>query len=342
MQLDLNLLTVLDALLEEGSVMGAADRLHLSSPAVSRSLGRIRKLTGDDILVRTGRTMTPTPYALAVREQVSDLVRQADAVLAPSRDLNLPTLERTFTLQCHDALTTALAPPLLASVGEQAPGVRLRFLTEPSTDTDDLRHGRVDLEIGADAPTQPEFRTRTIGADRLAVIMRRDHPYAGRLTLTSYAEQPHILVSRRGRLTDPIDDQLAAHGLRRRVQATVGTTASALHIVARSNAILTGPAATNRPLIEALALVTEPMPLTVPPAPIVTVWHHRYDTDKAHAWLRAEVAAAIAGAVDQPDHDQSDQDRPDDHARDRIGAGGRERPEGTDRQQRSERADRQN
>src|SRR3954471_15354795 len=99
MQLDLNLLTVLDALLEEGSVLGAADRLHLSSPAVSRSLGRIRKLTGDDILVRTGRTMTPTPYALAIREQVSGLVRQANAVLAPSRDLNVAALERIFTLQ---------------------------------------------------------------------------------------------------------------------------------------------------------------------------------------------------------------------------------------------------
>src|SRR5688500_18733448 len=99
MQLDLNLLTALHALLEEGSVTGAADRLRLSAPAVSRNLGRIRRLTGDDILVRTGRTMTPTPYALAVREQVAELVRQANAVLAPSRELDLAALERTFTLQ---------------------------------------------------------------------------------------------------------------------------------------------------------------------------------------------------------------------------------------------------
>src|SRR3954471_24657706 len=111
--LDLNLLTALDALLEEGSVMGAADRLHLSSPAISRTLGRLRKLTGDDILVRTGRTMTPTPHALAVRAQVSDLVRQPQAVLAPSRELDLAALDRTFTLQCHDALASALAPRLL-------------------------------------------------------------------------------------------------------------------------------------------------------------------------------------------------------------------------------------
>ena len=85
MQADLNLLTVLDALLEEGSVMGAAERLHLSSPAVSRTLGRIRKVTGDDILVRTGHTMTPTPYALGIREEVNRLVRQANAVLTPAQ-----------------------------------------------------------------------------------------------------------------------------------------------------------------------------------------------------------------------------------------------------------------
>jgi DNA-binding transcriptional LysR family regulator len=79
-QLDLNLLVVLNALLEEGSVMGAAERLHLSSPAISRSLGRLRKLTGDDILVRAGRTMVPTPYATAIRDEVRQLLSQAHDV----------------------------------------------------------------------------------------------------------------------------------------------------------------------------------------------------------------------------------------------------------------------
>lgn len=76
MQLDLNLLAALDALLEEGSVAGAAARLHVTAPAMSRSLGRIRRTTGDQILVRTGRTMTPTPYAIAVRQQVHELLHE--------------------------------------------------------------------------------------------------------------------------------------------------------------------------------------------------------------------------------------------------------------------------
>src|SRR5690242_9139367 len=108
MQLDLNLLAALDALLEEGSVAGAADRMHVTSPAMSRTLGRIRKATKDQILVRTGRTMTPTPYALAVRAEVHRLVQQAHAVLAPASALDLGTLGRTFTLQWHDAVTSAV------------------------------------------------------------------------------------------------------------------------------------------------------------------------------------------------------------------------------------------
>ncbi|WP_067499621.1 LysR family transcriptional regulator [Actinoplanes sp. TFC3] len=297
MQLDLNLLTVLDALLEEGSVQGAADRLRLSSPAVSRSLGRIRRLTGDDILVRTGRTMTPTPYALAVREQVGDLVRQAATVLAPSRELNLADLERTFTLQCHDALATSLAPPLLATIMRVAPGVRVRFLAEPAFDTDDLRHGRTDLEIGASGPSQPEFRTETVGRDRVVVVRRGNHPYGGKLDLAAYAAHPHVLVSRRGRLTDAVDDILAAHGLRRRVLAAVATAATAMHLINRSDSLLTVPQATWRPLIDAFGLVTEPLPVEVPQPPIVCSWHQRYDTDTAHAWLRSQVGAALQATL---------------------------------------------
>ncbi len=297
MQLDLNLLTVLDALLAEESVGGAAHQLRRSAPAVSRSLGRLRKLTGDDILVRTGRGMTPTPYALAVREQVGELLRQSNQVLAPSRKLDLDRLDRVFTIRCHDALAAALAPHLVADIVAEAPGVRLRLLAEASVDTDELRHGRVDLEIGATVPALPEIRHEVVDHDRFVVLMRREHPLAGRLDLAGYAAQQHVLVSRRGRLTDPVDTLLESLGLRRQVLAAVGTTATAVNIVASSDVLLTGPGMACRPLIEAFGLLAVRPPLALPPVQVVCAWHQRSDTDPAHSWLRDRVRSAFASTL---------------------------------------------
>ncbi len=287
MQLDLNLLTALDALLEEGSVGAAAERLRLSEPAMSRTLGRIRRATGDHILVRTGRTMTPTPYALAVRAEVHTLVQQAHAVLAPARDLELGALERTFTLRCHDAVTTAIGPGLLNAVRAQASGVRLRFLGEASTDSNELRHGQVDLEIGSSEPVLPEIRFEIIGHDRLVAVVRPEHPWArGRLTLERYANAQHIIVSRRGRLRDPIDDALERFGLRRAVVASAPTGTAALQFVCQNDLMVSVPQFVSQPVVVSLNLRTRPIPLALQPVPIIQAWHQRHDADKAHAWLR--------------------------------------------------------
>src|SRR3954467_15407192 len=229
MQLDLNLLAALDALLEEGSVAGAAERLHVTAPAMSRSLGRIRRTTGDQILVRTGRTMTPTPYAIAIREQVHELLQQVQGVLAPSRELDLATLERTFTLRWHDSLVALSGPTLLSAVRGQAPGVRLRFVAESSIDTPELRRGEVDLEANANRPGAPDIRAENVGETRLVIVVRQGHPLTRRsVTAKRYAAAEHVTVSRRGNLSNAVDDVLARLGLTRRVVATAPTEAAAL------------------------------------------------------------------------------------------------------------------
>ncbi|WP_420597127.1 LysR family transcriptional regulator [Deinococcus sp.] len=294
MQLDMNLLTALDILLEEQSVGGAAFRLNLSEPAMSRTLGRIRRVTGDAILVRTGRSMTPTPYALAVQEEVHTLVERARALLKPEGLLDLATLERTFTLRCHDTITAALGAGLLSAVMAQAPGVRLRFLAEASTDTQELRHGQIDLEIGAAAPSLPELCAETLGSSKLVVAMRTGHPGAGKaLTLSQYAAARHLTVSRRGRLSDPIDDALAAHNLTRTVVATAPTSTAALRCIGHSDVMVVIPQHLCQPLVSALGLCTLPLPLELRPVPIIQVWHQRSQNDQAHRWLRAQVRAVM-------------------------------------------------
>lgn len=304
MQLDLNLLTALDALLEEGSVTDAAARLHVSAPAMSRTLGRIRRATGDQILVRTGRTMTPTPRALALRATVHELVQQAQAVLSPQTEVDLARLERTFILKWHDALAAAAGPALLRALRTQAPGVRLRFLAEGATDTHDPRRGDIDLEATSSEPSSPEIRHEIMGHDRLVLAMRPGHPLAGgAVALEDYAVAEHITVSRRGRLRDPVDDALQALGLTRRVVVAAPTNATALQFVRHHDLVVAVPELVSRPLLDDLGLRVRPLPtpLAMPAIPIYVAWHQRYDNDPAHTWLRGQARTALRGVCATPE-----------------------------------------
>jgi DNA-binding transcriptional LysR family regulator len=296
---DLNLLIALDALLEENSVAAAADRLHLSPPAMSRTLSRIRRATGDDILVRSGRTMTPTPRALELREETRELVRRATAVLTPPRALDLGTLDRVFTIRSHDALAAALAPPLTAAAGTAAPHIQFRLLAEPSADVADLARGHTDLEIGATAPSSPEIAAETIGTDRVAAVFRAGHLLAdGDLTSQRLAAADHVTVSRRGRLHGVIDDALAEQGLTRRVVAALPTSSAALDLVAQTDLVTAVAEQACRPAWTRLGLIARPFPFALPPVPVILSWHHRNDTDPAHAWLRAQIRHALRTILD--------------------------------------------
>ncbi|MBV1941204.1 LysR family transcriptional regulator [Streptomyces sp. BV286] len=301
MQLDLNLLTALDALLEEGSVAGAAARLHVTAPAMSRSLGRIRKVTGDQILVRTGRHMTPTIHALAIRTEVHALVQQAHQLLSPQTELDLATLERVFTVRWHDALTTTCGTALVAAVHRQAPGVRLRLTAEPGDDTPELRRGTVDLASSAGPPTQPDVHHRLIGRDRLVIAVRPDHPLTEQpVTTERFAAADHLTVSRRGRLHDPIDDALTALGHERRVIASAPTTTTALQLARDTDLVVTLPDAATRPIRHQLGLTTLPLPLELPEVPLHLLWHQRHDNDPAHTWLRETATRTLQALFTPP------------------------------------------
>jgi DNA-binding transcriptional LysR family regulator len=295
-QLDFNLLRALDVLLDEGSVGGAADRLHLSQAAMSRTLARIRKATGDGILVRSGRAMVPTPYAVAVRNQVHALVEQVQSVLTPAHDLVLDQLDTTFTLRCHDTATNALAPGLVQRVRSEAPGVRLRFLAETDADDDGLRSGRTDIEIGSGSGSASDIASTLLGSERLSVAMRAGHPLSGQtLTTHRYVGAEHITISRRGRLEDPVDGLLRDRGLTRRVVASAPTSTSALRIVRDTDAVTAVPEVFSATDIQSLGLVTAPFPFDLPEVPVAMRWHTRNENDPAHRWLRGIVTELLGG-----------------------------------------------
>ncbi|WP_406007175.1 LysR family transcriptional regulator [Streptomyces sp. NBC_00637] len=288
--IDLNLLLALDVLLEEQSVQGAARRLHLSEPAMSRTLGRIRKALGDPVLVRAGRRMVPTPRAVAVRAEVNAVVERARALFAPAEDTDLRTVTRTFTIMGHDAIAAAHAPALYARVAAEAPGIRLRFLSESHVDAPFLREGTADLEVGVLDTAAPEVHREQLCEDRMVGVARAGHPLLeGELTPERYArEADHILVSRRGRLHGPVDAALAELGLERKVVGTVGSLPSSLFVI-RDTDLVGLNTAWGLPLARSLGLVPFEVPLPLPPLRLGMAWHPRHDADPAHGWLRGAV-----------------------------------------------------
>jgi DNA-binding transcriptional LysR family regulator len=273
-------------LLAEGSVARAAERLRLSPSAMSRALARLRETTGDPLLVRAGRGLVPTPRAIALREQVSQLVEGAQSVLRPARRLNLRQLVRTFTLRTSDGFVENFGPALLARVAEKAPGVRLSFLQKTDKDSTPLRLGAVDLETGVVGPSlAPELRTQALFQDRFVAVVRRGHALArGELTPARYAGGRHILVSRRGLERGPIDDALAGLALGRDIAATVGSFATALALARASDLVASVPERHTGKLRD--GMVSLSLPLALPVFSVAILWHPRLDADPAHRWLR--------------------------------------------------------
>ncbi|MGE7384018.1 LysR family transcriptional regulator [Streptomyces sp. NPDC004126] len=285
--LDLNLLVALDVLLEESSVSRAAARLHLSEPAMSRTLGRIRKALGDPVLVRAGRAMVPTPRALALRGEVRAVVERARALFLEGGQVDLATLTRTFTVLAHDSFAAAFGAALFRRAAREAPGVRLRFLAESHVDLPMLREGVADLEFGVIDTRSPEVRTEHLFDDRVLGVVRAGHPLLrGRITAQRFAAGEHLTVSRRGRLEGPVDAALAERGLSRRVVGSMAAFSASLFVLRQTDLI--GLAASwTLPQAEALGLVTFEVPLELPPLPVELAWHPRHDADPAHVWLRA-------------------------------------------------------
>jgi len=264
---------------------------------MSRALARLRDTTGDPLLVRAGRGLVPTPRALALREQVGGLVRDAQAVLRPSQDLHPATLVRTFTLRVTDGFVENFGARLLARIDDEAPGVRLRFMQKLDKDSAPLREGAVDLETGVVGESaSPELRTRALFQDRYIGVMRAAHPLArGNVTLTRYISARHILVSRRGRESGPMDDALAQAGRARHIATIAGGYSTALALARETDLIATVPERHTTTLREGMRSFS--LPFTMAPFTVSMLWHPRMDGDAAHRWLRGIVLQACGTGV---------------------------------------------
>ncbi len=291
---DLNLLVALDALLDTTSVTEAAKRMHLSAPAMSHTLARIRAMVGDPILVRAGRKLVPTPRALELMEPVNQLLAQARAVLSHDTPERLRSLQRTFVIRAPEGVSVVFGAPLSQAVQEVMAAASIRFLSEGQSESDALRRGLVDLDIGAFHHQDPEIEVEQLTEQRLVGAASRGHPLLrGKLTAKRLAAQRHVGVTLRQGETSPLDDALALAGLARFVAMTVHSTYGALIVAARSQLVASAPEVMAQTIQAVMALEIFELPLPLPKVPMTMAWHPRYNADPAHSALRACVRRVL-------------------------------------------------
>lgn len=285
---DMNLLIALDTLLDEGSVVGAAQRMNLSAAAMSRTLTRIRHAVGDPILVRAGRGLVPTPRALALRARVRSLVEQATVVFTSHNEVDLSTLKRCFNLRANGVFSAAFGGQLLESMRTHAPHTVLCFVPEGGGEDDALREGLIDLYISATRDFSPEVKLQSLFSTQFVGLARTGHPlFDQEITPQRFASYDHVSVSRRGRACGPIDTALAGMGLTRRVGLITPSFHSAIFLLPESDLILSLPEHVQQKVAHlGLPLRSFALPLSLSSVNVMQAWHPRFDNDPAHRWLR--------------------------------------------------------
>jgi len=278
---DLNLLVVLDALLDEAHVSRAAERVGLSQPAASSALERCRHLFGDPLLLRGRGRMRLTTKAQALQQPLRDILAQLAALLdAPEPDLaSLKQTVRVMTAELPPELVTGRVYERLM---QTAPGLTLAILPWQGAQAtlDALAQGRADLAISVFPMIDADFTRRELLRERYVVAMRRDHPAAAGFDLDRWLTFPHVLVSGRGETHGPLDEALARLSRKRHIGLVVPSFLSVPPLLVTSDLIALLPSRTL-PLEEADRFATFEPPVAVEGFPLHLAWHRRSEADAA-------------------------------------------------------------
>lgn len=295
--INLNLLVVLDALLEEAHVSRAAHRLNMSQPAVSSALQRCRDLFGDPLLERGRRGMTRTPVAERLRAPLRSILSEVEALL-DSGDVPLDRIERVVRITTADDPAALLACPLIQEISRTAPGITIVLKPWQGQEAvmREILDGATDLAIAVLDSEIENVEIRKLLDVDYVVAMRRNHPAAAQFTLDAWLEWPHVVVSGRGDLRTPLDAQLAASGRRRRVGLSVASFQLVPKVLVETDLIAMLPQHSVAAQVE-FGLVLHRPPVPVDGFPLHIAWHARQTRDTAVQHV-AEVIRAVFQRVD--------------------------------------------
>ncbi|PRH88016.1 LysR family transcriptional regulator [Labrys okinawensis] len=288
--IDLNLLTVLEALLAERHVSRAALRLNRSQPAVSHALARLRLLFDDPLLVRQGGGLGPTARALEIQPHLGEALDRMRHLLAPA-GFDPSSERRTFRLAMSDYGAAVLLPKLVPLLRTEAPHSDL-LVTQASREAMEAQilDGEIDLALAVFPDLGKQLARSLLFEDRYVCLAdAAGQPPSGGLDLAAYLARPHALVALRADVENEIDRALVALGHRRRICLTLPHWGVAPRLISGTNIILTVARGILPPSIEADGLRLFEPPFALPPVPFTQIWHPRRQGDPAHQWLRERI-----------------------------------------------------
>lgn len=302
-RIDLNLFAVFDAIYRERGITAAARQLHLSQPAVSHALARLRELMGDPLFERQGNAMIPTPMARVMAGAVRGAMGGLDQMLRQVGQFDPATSQRLFKVATSGSAELAFLPDLVACLAREAPGIRVATVrADRGNLEEDLRSGELDLALDIGLPLTAEIRRQQIGASELVVLARVAHPAIGPgFDMETYLAQEHVLVTGRRRGVGLEDVALGRLGMKRQIRVRCQRHSAASAIVACTDLLATMSRAQAGPDHAPSGIQVLDMPVTLPALETFLYWHATADADPASQWFRAAMQRALnarSGAAD--------------------------------------------
>lgn len=293
---DLNLLTVFEAIYEAGTVSRAAERLALSRAAASHALGRLRDLCGDELFVRAGAQVAPTPVAQALYPNVHNALRLVRAGMMEARGFDPATSQRQFDLSIPHPLGPMIAQRLRLALVDVAPRIVLstNTTTMPADLASDMREGRVDLAIDWMRVEHDRFVNTVIHSEELLLVARRDHPRIGSApTLEQVLREDFVWLHPRRPLDRRPEAIRKLEGLGLRRVLHVSEWLEVPTLVSIFDLLSVVPKSLAATLVDHLRVKVAPFPASLPPVPIFAVWHVARRQDPAHQWLRKVITEEL-------------------------------------------------
>ncbi len=288
--IDLNLLVIFQQLYKERQVSSAAASLELSQPAVSSALNRLRRCLNDDLFVRAGRGMVPTPFAEKLREKIADALHTIDGALNEQGAFDPATATHNFTLSMADIGEVYFLPRFMAALSRDAPHVSITSVRHAANLPEEMVNGRVDLAVGALPALKTNFFQRRLFPVRYVCLFRKGHPLdKAKITPAEFAAAEHVIVAAPGTGHARMNEIMLRAGVRRIVPLRVPHWVSVADILATTDLVATVPELFAKRGAAFFGLKYRPHPIRLPQVQIYLYWHMRYHREPANQWLRARI-----------------------------------------------------